>query len=141
MTAVAILPDPPPRRQIWSLGGGKGGIGNIHFKSSVNRAPRQQLLRVPGLGVQSVNKLLAARRVRSVRVADLAALHVSVATVLPFVVLPDHRPACGAQVRGEMHRASHRAAAAPSLTPSPSLSLSPSLSRGSAQAPLDFGWA
>jgi len=62
------------------------------FPVDVNRAPREMLLRVPGLGVQSVTKLLAARRVRTLRAADLAALHVPVSKVLPFVVLPDHRP-------------------------------------------------
>lgn len=29
-------------------GGGKGGLGNIHFKTSVNRAPRQTTLGTPG---------------------------------------------------------------------------------------------
>jgi putative DNA modification/repair radical SAM protein len=99
------------------------------FPIDLNRAPRQQLLRVPGLGVQSVNKLLAARRVRSVRVADLAALHVSVAKVLPFVVLPDHRPMRESPTKGEMRRASSHAA----VVSVPA--------RGNAQAPLDFAWA
>ena len=35
MTAVAPLPDPPPRRQIWSLGGGKGGIGKSLLTASL----------------------------------------------------------------------------------------------------------
>lgn len=66
-----------------------------HFPVDLNRAPRERLLRVPGLGVQSVRKLLAARRWRTLRLADLAALRVSVAKLLPFVVLPDHRPGVG----------------------------------------------
>ena len=55
-------------------------------------APREMLLRVPGLGVQSVERLLAARRVRRVRHADLARLRVPLAKVLPFVETTDHRP-------------------------------------------------
>ena len=101
------------------------------FPIDLNRAPRAQLLRVPGLGVQSVNKLLAARRVRSVRVADLAALHVSVAKVLAFVVLPDHRPVRGPRARDEWHRRPADAIA----------SSRPVALRSGAQATLDFGWA
>jgi len=57
----------------------------------LNRAPRETLLRVPGLGLQSVKKMLAARRVRKLRLADLTALYVPAGKILPFVVLPDHR--------------------------------------------------
>jgi putative DNA modification/repair radical SAM protein len=62
------------------------------FPMDLNRAPREDLLRVPGLGVKSVAKLLAARRVRRLRREDLAGLQVPVQKVLPFVVLPNHRP-------------------------------------------------
>lgn len=62
------------------------------FPVDLNRAPREMLLRVPGLGVLSVKKLLAARRVRTVRLADLSALHAPLRKVMPFVVLPDHHP-------------------------------------------------
>ena len=40
----------------------------------VNRAPREALLRVPGLGVRVVNRILATRRLRSLRIADLTRL-------------------------------------------------------------------
>ncbi len=62
------------------------------FPVDLDRAPRELLLRVPGLGVRSVDRLLAARRVRRLRAADLARLRVPLAKVLPFVVLVDHRP-------------------------------------------------
>ena len=62
------------------------------FPVDLGRAPKELLLRVPGLGVKSVERLLAARRVRALRVADLARLHVPLKKVLPFVVLADHRP-------------------------------------------------
>jgi len=69
------------------------------FPVDLDRAPREQLLRVPGLGVRAVTRLLMARRARRLRVADLTALRVPVRRVLPFVVLVDHRPASGAAQR------------------------------------------
>jgi predicted DNA-binding helix-hairpin-helix protein len=62
------------------------------FPLDLNRAPREALLRVPGLGKRAVDRLLVARRYRTIRTEDLARLRVSLAKVLPFVVLPDHRP-------------------------------------------------
>jgi predicted DNA-binding helix-hairpin-helix protein len=58
----------------------------------LNRAPRELLLRVPGLGMQSVERLLAQRPWRRVRVEDLVRLHVPVARALPFIVAADHVP-------------------------------------------------
>ena len=37
------------------------------FPVDVNRAPREMLLRVPGLGVKSVDRLILARRHRRLR--------------------------------------------------------------------------
>ena len=62
------------------------------FPVDVNRAAREMLLRVPGLGVKAVNRILLARRVRQVRADDLLRLHVPLKKVLPFVLLPDHQP-------------------------------------------------
>ena len=62
------------------------------FPVDINRAPREMLLRVPGLGVKAVMRILQARRVRQVRVDDLLRLHVPLKKVLPFVLLPDHHP-------------------------------------------------
>ena len=62
------------------------------FPVDLNRAPKEMLLRVPGLGVKAVDRLLLARRVRRVHAADLARLHVPLKKVLPFVELPGHRP-------------------------------------------------
>ncbi|MDB5913789.1 MAG: hypothetical protein JWP22_2464 [Ramlibacter sp.] len=63
------------------------------FPVDLNRAPRDLLLRVPGLGVKAVDRLLLARRGRRVRAEDLQRLHVPTRKVLPFVVLADHKPA------------------------------------------------
>lgn len=62
------------------------------FPVDLNRADRELLLRVPGLGQRAVERILGSRRVRALRRHDLAALGVPTAKVLPFVVLPDHRP-------------------------------------------------
>ena len=62
------------------------------FPVDLNRAPKEMLLRVPGLGMKAVGRMLQARRVRRLRAADLERLHVPLAKVLPFVELVDHRP-------------------------------------------------
>ena len=62
------------------------------FPVDVNRASKEMLLRVPGLGVKAVGRMLQARRVRRLRAADLDRLHVPLAKVMPFVELADHRP-------------------------------------------------
>ena len=62
------------------------------FPVDLNRAPKEMLLRVPGLGVKAVARMLQARRVRRLRRSDLERLHVPLAKVLPFVELDDHRP-------------------------------------------------
>ncbi|WP_240048515.1 putative DNA modification/repair radical SAM protein [Crenalkalicoccus roseus] len=62
------------------------------FPVDVNRAPREALLRVPGLGARTVERLLAARRHRAIRSEDLARLHLPLRRVLPFLVTADHHP-------------------------------------------------
>src|SRR4051812_18180861 len=62
------------------------------FPLDVNRASREQLLRVPGFGAKAVDRIIATRRVSSIRVSDLAQLHIPRNKALPFIVLSDHRP-------------------------------------------------
>lgn len=62
------------------------------FPVDLNRAPKGMLLRVPGLGPRSVDKLLAARRVRRIRLDDLATLRVPLHKAMPFVVADGHVP-------------------------------------------------
>ncbi len=62
------------------------------FPVDLNRAPREMLLRVPGLGVKAVIRILQARRVRRLRADDLLRLHVPLKKVMPFVLLADHHP-------------------------------------------------
>ena len=63
-----------------------------HFPVDVNRAPRESLLRVPGLGVKAVDRILAARRGRRLRLDDVARLTLSIAKVRPFLIAADWRP-------------------------------------------------
>ena len=70
----------------WALG------NRAQFPVNVNTASRSMLLRIPGLGVQSVKRILQARRVRQVRLDDLQRMHVPLKKVMPFVLLPNHQP-------------------------------------------------
>ena len=68
-------------------------LRNRHrFPLDVNRASREELLRVPGFGTKAVDRIIATRRVTSIRVSDLARLHIPRNKALPFIVLSDHRP-------------------------------------------------
>ena len=62
------------------------------FPLDVNAAPREALLRVPGLGVKAVDRILAARRHRRLRLDDVARLTRSIAKVRPFLIAADWRP-------------------------------------------------
>ena len=58
------------------------------FPVDINKGTREELLRVPGLGTKAVQRILAARKVRKVRVEDLRRLRVPLQRVLPFVNVP-----------------------------------------------------
>jgi len=62
------------------------------FPVDVNRAPREDLLRVPGLGAKAVDRLIASRRLRKLRLDDVARLTLSIAKVRPFISATDWRP-------------------------------------------------
>jgi putative DNA modification/repair radical SAM protein len=62
------------------------------FPVDINSAPRSLLLRIPGVGVRSVDRMLAARRWRRLRLADLTRLRVATSRALPFLVAADHNP-------------------------------------------------
>lgn len=63
------------------------------FPVDLNRDSRPRLLRVPGLGVKSVNRLLAIRRWQRIRLEDLVALKAGIARAMPLIVCANHRPA------------------------------------------------
>jgi putative DNA modification/repair radical SAM protein len=62
------------------------------FPVDVNCAPREMLLRVPGLGTKAVDRLLSSRRWRKLQLDDVARLTLSIAKVRPFITTADWRP-------------------------------------------------
>ena len=62
------------------------------FPVDVNRAPRESLLRVPGLGTKVVDRLIAARRHRRLRLEDIGRLCRSLRAIRPFIEAMDWRP-------------------------------------------------
>ena len=74
------------------------------FPVDVNRAPREALLRVPGLGVRAVDRIVAARRMRSLRLDDVGRLTVSVKKLRPFLVAADWRPVALADAQLRVQR-------------------------------------
>ena len=62
------------------------------FPVDVNRAPKEQLWRVPGLGTKAVERILSSRRIRKLRLDDVARLTLSITKVRPFISTADWRP-------------------------------------------------
>ncbi len=63
------------------------------YPIDVNKAGKAALLRVPGFGVRNVKRILKMRRYRSLTLADLAKLRISIKKCQYFVVMADHNPA------------------------------------------------
>jgi putative DNA modification/repair radical SAM protein len=63
-----------------------------YFPVDLNRGARENLLRIPGLGVRSVNRILALRRFHKIRLEDLGKMRVSLKKVRPFVITANHNP-------------------------------------------------
>jgi putative DNA modification/repair radical SAM protein len=62
------------------------------FPVDVNNGPRELLLRVPGLGVKAVDRIVASRRWRRLSLDDVSRLTLSIAKVRPFIVADGWRP-------------------------------------------------
>ena len=62
------------------------------FPLDVNKASREMLLRVPGLGPRVVDRIIAARRLGALRLNDVARVCRRIASVRDFIVTPDWRP-------------------------------------------------
>ncbi|MER2269094.1 putative DNA modification/repair radical SAM protein [Methylobacterium oxalidis] len=62
------------------------------FPVDVNRADREMLLRVPGLGARAVDKIVRARRHGSLRLDDVARLTSGLKRARPFLIAEDWRP-------------------------------------------------
>ncbi|MFJ6024660.1 putative DNA modification/repair radical SAM protein [Brevundimonas sp. NPDC092305] len=62
------------------------------FPVDVNTAPREMLLRVPGLGVKAVDRIVGVRRYRTLRLEDVGRLTRSVEKVRSFITALDWSP-------------------------------------------------
>jgi putative DNA modification/repair radical SAM protein len=62
------------------------------FPVDVNRADREKLLRVPGLGTKTVKAILTERRQRRLRLEDLPRLGVSIRKVQAFITVEGWTP-------------------------------------------------
>ncbi|MEO6258774.1 MAG: putative DNA modification/repair radical SAM protein, partial [Thermoanaerobaculia bacterium] len=63
------------------------------FPIDVNRATREALLRIPGVGYRNVKAILSARRHRKLSLDDLTKLRVVIRRARPFLITADHSPA------------------------------------------------
>ena len=63
------------------------------FPVDVNAAPRERLLRIPGIGYRTVDRLLRIRRHHRVTICDLVRLRVRMTEARHFVITADSRPA------------------------------------------------
>ena len=62
------------------------------FPVNLNKAPRHRLLRIPGLGVRNIDRLLRMRRLQRIRLEDLVKLRVSLTKVRPWILVEGHNP-------------------------------------------------
>lgn len=62
------------------------------FPIDLNTAPRELLLRIPGVGVRNVENMLQIRRWQKLRLQDVLALRINLKRTLPFIITVDHRP-------------------------------------------------
>jgi len=64
----------------------------MNFPVDVNTGPRELLLRVPGLGVRAVNRIIQTRRYTRLRLSDVVRLSPGIRRAMPFLIAADHSP-------------------------------------------------
>ena len=80
-----LLPRDKTPKQAWAE-------NNLHEPLEVNRATREQLLRIPGIGPKSADNIIVARRETRLRdLSQLKALGVTVGWATPYVLLDGRR--------------------------------------------------
>lgn len=62
------------------------------FPVDVNRAPRSKLLRVPGFGVKTVERILELRRLQKLRLEDIGKMHVPMHRSKYFITASNSNP-------------------------------------------------
>lgn len=82
-----LLPRDKTPKQAWA-------DRRLHEPVEVNRATRDRLLKIPGIGPRSADRIIAARRTTRLRdLAQLRALGVTTGWAAPYVLLDGRRPA------------------------------------------------
>ena len=62
------------------------------YPVDVNRASKGLLLRIPGIGVRNVERILKIRRFHRIRLQDLARLRITLSRAKWFITTADHNP-------------------------------------------------
>ena len=62
------------------------------FPIDINKANRESLIRIPGVGAITANKIIKARKFRRLRYSDLGKCGLSVKKAGPFIQTLDHNP-------------------------------------------------
>lgn len=74
------------------------------FPVDINRASRELLWRIPGLGVTNVERILASRRYSRLRLVDLQRMRVNLRKVSAFIIAADHTPRVALLESGELRQ-------------------------------------
>ncbi len=83
-----LLPRDRTPKQAWAE-------AHLHVPVELNRATRQQLLRIPGVGPKSADKIIEARRETKLRdLSQLRALGVTTGWAAPYVLLDGRACRC-----------------------------------------------
>ncbi|MFG0314167.1 MAG: biotin synthase, partial [Phycisphaerales bacterium] len=62
------------------------------FPIDINKASRKALLRIPGIGVRNVNRIVKARKSKRLKLADLRTFRVALNRAQAFIVTADWSP-------------------------------------------------
>jgi putative DNA modification/repair radical SAM protein len=62
------------------------------FPIDINKATKAQILRVPGIGARSVDKILQIRRFHRLKLEDLVRLRISLNRAKYFIITADYKP-------------------------------------------------
>lgn len=76
-----------------------------HFPLDLNRADLSMIMRVPGIGLRSAQRIVELRRLRRVRYEDLSRLRCSMKKIAPFIVAADYKPAGDSATSEALRRA------------------------------------
>lgn len=62
------------------------------FPVDVNKSPKSALLRIPGVGVKNVERILQLRQFHKITLLDLQKMHIAISRAKYFVITADHNP-------------------------------------------------